>query len=204
GGKPRDGPVGGRPRWRGGLAIVRYAMPLRFIPFLFLPVLVQAAVIRGAVVEHATGKPLARAMVTLMPVPGTSGTTVSQRTDRLGGFVFQNLAGGAYVVTVARPGFAAVEYGQKEWNSAGYPIFLEPAAATFLTMRLRRLGAISGTVLDEEDIGMPDHEVAVYRTTRPPELIGRVKSDDHGVYRMGGLMQGSYLVRTVGKHYDDG
>ena len=108
------------------------------------------------------------------------------------------------MVTFSRPGFAASEYGQKEWKSAGYPIFLEEPAAAFLQMRLRRLGAISGTVLDEEEIGMPDHEVAVYRDKRPPELIGRVKTDDRGVYRMGGLMPGSYLARTVGKHYDEG
>jgi hypothetical protein len=176
----------------------------RFFCLMLAPLLMHAAVIRGSLVEHASGKPLARAMVKVMPIPPTPGTAVSGRTSRLGGFEFHGLAGGAYMVTVARPGFAEAEYGQKEWNSAGYPIFIEPPAAAFLQMRLRRLGAISGTVLDEEDIGLPDHEVAVYRNTRPPELIGRVKTDDRGVYRMGGLMQGSYLVRTVGKHYEEG
>src|SRR5262245_27065664 len=174
------------------------------LPLAVLPGMLHAAVIRGAVIEHVTGKPLARVMVTVVPIAGTLGTTVSRRTDRLGGFEFHSLAGGAYLVTIARPGFAALEYGQKEWNSAGYPIFLEEATATFLQMRLRRLGAVSGTVFDEEDIGLPDHEVAVYRDARPPEFLGRVKTDDRGVYRMGGLMPGSYLVRTVGKHYDEG
>lgn len=171
---------------------------------LLLPVLAQAAVIRGSVVEHTTGKPLSRTTVAVQPIAGTAGNAVSKRTDKLGGFEFQGLAGGAYVVTFSRAGFAQAEYGQKEWNSAGYPIFLEEPAAAFLQVRLRRQGAISGTVLDDEDIGLPDHEVALYRNTRPPEFLTRAKTDDRGVYRFGGLMPGSYLVRTVGKHYDEG
>lgn len=179
-------------------------MMLRVAVALLLPVVVNAAVIRGAVVEHTTGKPLARTNVAVMPIAGTPGDAMSKRTDRLGGFEFQNLSAGWYVVTFTRTGFAAHEYGQKQWNSAGHPIYLEQPAATFLQVRMNRFGAIAGTVLDEEEIGMPDHEVAIYRDTRPPQFLTRVKTDDRGMYRAGGLMPGSYLVRTVGKHYDEG
>jgi hypothetical protein len=164
----------------------------------------EAAVIRGAVVEHMTGKPLMRANVTVLPIPGTPGTAIARRTDRFGGFTFSGLPPGAYVVNVARFGFATTQYGQKEWKSAGQPIVLEESASAFLNIRLRRLGSIIGTVVDEEDVGLPDHEVIAYRDTQPPELVTRAKTDDRGNYRLFGLMPGKYLVRTVGKHYDEG
>jgi hypothetical protein len=164
----------------------------------------EAAVIRGVVVEHMTGKPLMRANVTVLPIPGTPGSILSVRTDRFGGFTFSSLAAGAYAVNVGRFGFATTQYGQKEWKSAGRPIVLEASESAFLNVRLRRLGSITGTVVDEEDVGLPDHEVIVYRDTQPPELVTRARTDDRGNYRLSGLMPGKYLVRSVGKQYDEG
>src|SRR5262245_22631656 len=163
----------------------------------------KAAVIRGSVVEHATGKPLARAVVALQPIAGTPATAATVRTNSIGAFEFPSLPAGAYVVTASRPGFVTLQAGQKDWKSAGFPIMLEDAAVHIVEMRLRRFGAISGMVLDEEEIGLPDHDVVVYRNTRPPRLLTRTRSDERGAYRLGGLMPGSYLVRTAGKQYDD-
>jgi hypothetical protein len=42
-----------------------------------------------------------------------------------------------------------------------------------------------------------------YRNTRPPQLVTRAKTDDRGIFRLGGLLPGSYLVRSVGKQYED-
>jgi hypothetical protein len=39
---------------------------------------------------------------------------------------------------------------------------------------------------------------------RPPVLVARTQTDDRGVYRFLDLEPGSYLVRTVGKEYDEG
>jgi hypothetical protein len=163
-----------------------------------------AAVIRGTVVENLTGKLLARALVTLEALPGTPGGVRSMRATRLGGFEFDNLAAGVYVLKASRRGYIPVEHGQKRWNSAGSPIAIEEAATGYFTLRLPRYSAVSGTVVDENDIGLPGHEVAVYKATQPPEHIRDATTDDRGVYRIGGLHPGKHLVRSVAKQYADG
>jgi protocatechuate 3,4-dioxygenase beta subunit len=173
-----------------------------------LPVLatsaLHAAIIRGMVVEHQSGKPLARALVVVQPVAGTQGPMQAVRTSVYGTFEFAPMPGGAYLVTASRRGFATVEYGQKQWRSAGVPIVLEEAASTALNIRLPRFGAIAGTVLDENSVGLPEHDVVIYRNTRPPQVVARGKTDDRGMYRIWGLEPGTYLVRTVGKQYEEG
>lgn len=164
----------------------------------------QAAVVRGVVVEHQSGRPLARALVVLQPVAGTAGTVQSARTDAYGAFAFQSLPGGAYLVSASRRSFAPMQYGQKRWKASGVPVVLEEAVSTALSIRLQRFGSVAGTVVDENDVGLPEHDVAVYRNSRPPQLISKSKTDDRGMYRIGGLEPGSYLVRTLSKHYEDG
>ncbi|HLK66302.1 MAG TPA: carboxypeptidase-like regulatory domain-containing protein [Bryobacteraceae bacterium] len=164
----------------------------------------EAAVIRGSVVENQTGKPLARALVIVRPVAGTAGSPHSVRTNAYGAFEFPQVAPGVYLVSAQKRAFAPAQYGQKHYKAAGFPIVLDETAAPFLNLRLQRYGAITGTVVDENDVGLPDHDVAAFRNTRPPELAGRARTDDRGVYRIGGLEPGSYIIRTVGKQYDDG
>jgi hypothetical protein len=163
----------------------------------FWPAMLCAAVIRGNVVENQTGKPLGRAVVTLQPVQGTAGGTQAMRTDSYGAFAFSSLGPGAYVVRVSKAGFLPMEYGQKRWNAAGTPIALTADAAAVVTIRLPRYGAITGTVLDENDVGLGRHRVAAYRDSQPPLLVTSAISDDRGVYRLSGLEPGSYLVRTA-------
>ena len=164
----------------------------------------HAALIRGTVVENQTGRPLARALVVVRPVTGTAAEELSARTNVYGAFEFPPVAGGAYLLTASRRAFAPIQYGQKRWNSAGVPVLLEDSAATYLTIRLPRYGAVAGTVVDENEVGLPEHDVVVYTNTRPPKLMARGKTDDRGMYRISGLDPGSYLVRTTAKLYDDG
>jgi len=171
---------------------------------LLAAVALQAAVIRGTVVEHSTGKPLARTQVVLAPVPGTPGPTQSLRTNTWGSFEFTALPAGAYILSASRRGFPPVQYGQKNWRAAGAPIPLAEDQSTFVTVRMPRYGGITGTVVDENDVGMPEHEVVAYRNTRPPRLAGRAVADDRGIFRIPGLDPGRYLVRTVGRQYEDG
>jgi hypothetical protein len=175
------------------------------VPVLILAaVCAQAAVIRGTVVENLTGKPLVRAVVILQPVGGTSGEQRSIRASSLGGFEFDSLAAGSYVLKASRKGFMSAEYGQKRWNSAGMPVVVREGETAFLNLRLPRFSAITGTVVDENNIGLPEHEVAAYRLRTPPELVRTVKANERGEYRIYGLEPGSYVVRSIGKQYDDG
>ena len=164
----------------------------------------QAATIRGTVVEHASGKPLSRTLVVLAPVPGVPGQPQSVRTNTWGTFEFAAVPAGAYLLSASRRGFPPVQYGQKNWRAAGAPILIGEDQATFLTVRMPRYGGISGTIVDENDVGLPEHEVVAYRNTRPPRLAGHAQTDDRGVFRISGLDPGRYLVRTVGRQYEDG
>jgi hypothetical protein len=106
-------------------------------------------------------------------------------------------------VKASRNSFMPAEYGQKRWNSAGVPVVLEDAAPVFLNIRLFRYSAISGTVADENDEGLPGHDVVAYRDSKPPELIAKTTTDERGVYRLHSLPPGTYVVRTTGMQYDD-
>jgi len=163
----------------------------------------HAAVIRGNVVENQTGHSLARASVTLQPV-GSGSETQTVRTNSYGAFEFPALSAGIYVISASRLAFAPVQYGQKRWHSSGLPVAVGDNDSLSLTIRMPRYGAIAGTVLDENDVGLPDHEVAVYTNTRPPKLLARARTDDRGMYRLFGLQPGSYLVRSLSKVHEDG
>lgn len=164
----------------------------------------QAAAIRGTVVENQTGRPLARALVVLEPVSGVAERTASTRTNQFGTFEFSGLPGGAYLMAVSRPGFAPVNYGQKRWRASGIPIVVQAGESKVLNIPLPRFGSIAGTVLDESDVGLPEHDVVAYRVARPLELVARSRSDERGRYRIAGLEPGKYYIRTVARQYEDG
>jgi hypothetical protein len=159
----------------------------------------QGAVIRGSVVENQTGHFLARAAVSLEPVAGSAGPHLSVRSNLSGFFEFANLPAGTYLITAAHRAFAPVQYGQKHWGASGVPIVMAENDSAFLNIRLPRLGSIAGTLLDENDVGLPDHDVAIYTDARPPMLLTRARTDDRGMYRFFGLDPGAYLVRTLTK-----
>ena len=162
-----------------------------------------AAVIRGVVLDHATGRPLARSMVTLRPVDGVGGGPQAVRAERTGQFAFTVIAG-MYLLRATRDGFAPFEYGQKEWKSAGKPMSVEPDGSLYLDIRLRRFAAISGTVLDENEIGIPDQKVIAYAARLPLRIAASAITDDRGIYRIHGLEPGTYYVRVAAKQLEDG
>jgi hypothetical protein len=162
----------------------------------------HGAAIRGTVVESQTGYPIARATVRV-EAAAAGFEPKSVRTNLSGIFEIAALPAGTYRISAAKLAFAPVQYGQKRWFSPGMPISLAEGDTADLTLRMPRYGAISGTVLDENDVGLPENEVAVYTNTRPPRLLARAPTDDRGVYRLAGLRPGSYLIRSLAKVYDD-
>ena len=182
---------------------MRMAAPACLV-ILATAVCLHAGVIRGVVVENFTSKPLARAEVILQPIGGTPGGGATHRADAHGGFVFDSLAEGQYLVKASRYGFMPAEYGQKRWNSAGTPVALEGDGSLFLNIRLLRYSAISGTVVDENEEGLSGHEVVAYRNSKPPEVMAHATADERGVYRLHGLTPGIYVVRTIGDQSNEG
>ncbi len=175
---------------------------LLFAAFWCVPI--DAAVISGVVLDGSTSRPLARALVTLEPVEGVGSKTLSARANRGGQFTFSNVKGGLYLLSASRTGFAPFRYGQKDWKSAGKPMSVEQDGKLFLDIRLHRYGAISGTVLDENEIGIPEQHVVVYRARTPLEVVAGAITDDRGVYRVHGLEPDTYYVRTAAKDLEDG
>jgi len=175
----------------------------RFLLAAFCAIAAHAAVIRGVVLDHATGRPLARSLVTLRPVDGIGGRPQSVRADRAGQFTFQVIAG-MYLLRATRDGFAPFQYGQKEWKSAGRPMSVEQDGSLYLDIRLHRYAAISGTVLDENEIGIPDQKVVAYAAILPLRIAAAATTDDRGIYRIHGLEPGTYYVRSAAKLLEDG
>jgi hypothetical protein len=164
-----------------------------------------AAVIEGVVVEKSTGRPVARARVTLQPLQAPSSSSSSPLfTDSAGRFSLPREAGGAFLLSVEKGGYAPVYYGQRRWNGPGTPIVLEKDSRFAAEVSLSRLGAVTGEIVDENGIGLPDVPVFAYRDTRPPRLAGQGTSDDRGMFRVAGLQPGRYRVRTGPKQLEDG
>lgn len=163
----------------------------------------RAAVIQGTIVENQTGHAVARANVLLEPVPGSAGLRRPVRTNTNGIFQLTAVPAGSYLLTASRVGFATVQYGQKQWKAAGTPITVAENDSVTVALRLPRFGVISGSVLDENDVGLPDYEVIAFRDTRPPQAVARAVSDDWGHFRISGLPPGRYVVRSASKQYDD-
>ena len=164
----------------------------------------RAATIRGVVVEDATGHPLARALIVAHPVAGATAEMRSVRSDSNGRFELAGLPPGAYLLLASRRGFAPVPYGQKQGKGSGVPLEVGETSEASVEIRLPRYGAISGAVLDENDVGLPDCEVVAYRDSHPPTPAAHATTDDRGRYRIWGLEPGTYLVRTAGLQYEDG
>jgi hypothetical protein len=163
----------------------------------------HAAVIRGVVLDQSTSRPLARSMVTVRPVEGVGGKPQSVRANRGGQFYFRVNAG-MYLLSATRDGFAPFQYGQKSWKSAGRPMAVENEGSLYLDIRLRRYAAISGTVLDENEIGIPEQKVIAYPATQPLRIAATAITDDRGIYRIHGLEPGTYHVRAAAKQLEDG
>jgi hypothetical protein len=176
--------------------------PHKLLVLLLAAIGLHAATIRGTVVENQTGHPLARATVSVQPI-GEGSKGQAKQTNPSGIFEFTDLPAGTYRLSATKVEFVPVLYGQKRWYSPGMPIALAADDEASLTIRMPRFGAITGTLLDENDVGLPQHEVAVYTNTRPPQLLARSGTDDRGMYRLFNLGPGSYLVRSLAKTYDD-
>jgi hypothetical protein len=169
----------------------------------FLPLTLPAATIHVAVVENQTGRPMARTVVKLEALAaGVSRKTL--RTDRYGLCSFIELPQGAYLLTASRVGFVPFGYGQRFWDAAPTPVFVEEKSDINLQFRLRRYAAISGFVWDENEIGFPNVPVFAYIASATPKIAGHSITDDTGRFRIGGLPPGKYFVRTDALPLEEG
>lgn len=170
--------------------------------------------ILGRVVDATTRGPVSGALVSLggFPPPTTlpSGANMMfgigqpgqpmALTDGDGRFVFRDLAAGRFSVIVQAPGYLPGAHGSRRPEGAPGTITLGQAESrTDIEIPVWKAGSIAGAVIDE--LGEPVIEVPV-RLLRRSMVRGRPgftamggsQTDDRGMYRVGNLAPGDYVV----------
>jgi len=179
----------------------------RILVLLATAACMQAGTIQGVVLEQASGRPLARTVVRLDPVPQSSGAKappLTIRAGRTGHFVFLSVAPGIYILNATRDGYFRAAYGQRLPIGRGTPIEVTADSTLFTELRLRHKGALTGRVFDENGVGTAGIPVIAYRARLPLRSTGSATSDDRGAFRIHGLEPGKYWVRSGAATMDDG
>lgn len=122
--------------------------------------------------------------------------TLQTRSGRSGQFQFVSVPAGQYRVIATRTGYFPA--------ATARPLRLGGDDAPFVELRARRVGAITGTVLDENGIGIAGASVVAYPATLPLRVAATGKTDDRGIFRIAGLMPGKFWVRTAAHTMEDG
>jgi len=167
----------------------------------------SSASIAGTVVDELTSRPIAGATVR---ANRTGEPTTGQLRERLpdvvtgpdGRFEFRDLRPGGYELEATRAGHSAAAYGRTRRDGDTEVIRLadgQRVAGVVLT--IWRLGAISGTVLDEAGEQAVDVRVRAWQSTfrnGRRQLVGvaAARTDDRGMYRLIGLNPGDYVIGT--------
>jgi len=164
----------------------------------------SAGSVEGQVVSSVDGTPVRRAAVFLTggpihPVPGRPRNTPAQaETDDQGGFVFEPLEAGRYILNLRRDGYVvnddprgglnlSVELGDGQQLSG-------------LKLRMTPQSVIAGKVTDENGDPVVGAEVIVQRAgtangiTVPIMNAAEEKTNDLGEYRIPNLGAGDYIV----------
>lgn len=139
----------------------------RIFVFLAAAAAVHAGMIQGVVLEHSSGRPLARTIVRLDPVPQSGarqGRRLTKRAGRSGHFAFPAVQPGVYLLVAVSDGYFPAAYGQRLPTGRGTPIQITAETDLFAELRLRHKGALTGRVLD----GLGDTDIQVLQRTRRP------------------------------------
>lgn len=150
-------------------------------------------IIVGQVVDAATGKGVSSAVVTL-----AGSRRVMTTTD--GRFAFRNLPAGSHPLTAAKSGYIDGAFGMRRPGGPTLPIVLADAERRGdLTIWLWKLGAITGTIVDEAGEPLIGIQVTAMRRSmaggrRRFVPGGTGTTDDRGIYRIGRLGPGDYVV----------
>jgi protocatechuate 3,4-dioxygenase beta subunit len=175
--------------------------------FVLAAASLSAGVVEGTVQEFASGYPLSRTVVQLVPVPHPDNVNLKVlhlRSASAGQFVFINVPDGYYFLIATRNGYFPGAYGQRRPNGQGTPILITKDTDLFAQLRMHRKGAVTGRVLDENGVGMEGVPVVAYRARLPLRVAGEGVSDDRGVYRIHGLDAGKYWIRSTAHTLEDG
>ena len=160
-----------------------------------------SAVISGRIIAGNTGQPLKRARV--IATARETRRRVVVQTDEAGRYVLRGLADGRYTLTVSKPGFITLSYGQRRPRQPATPV--QVGAGQHLQdvdFKLPAGSVVTGRIADEDGTSLPLATVRLLRYVyqqgqRQLVPVGVDRTDDRGVYRVFGLEPGDYLVSAV-------
>lgn len=153
--------------------------------------------IQGAVVEHASGRPLNKVMVTVIRMP-QGVQQVHRVTSDDGRFVFNNLPAGKYSLWAQARGYAQQSF--REDGQYSTAIVAGPGLdSEHILFPLAAPGSISGNVIDED--GDPVRQAQVWLLRRGVfsgkseiTMQGAKQTDSSGGFEFSHLSPGTYFV----------
>ena len=165
--------------------------------------------IEGQVVNAATGEPVRKVSLVLMPVMSRQGQgqgpggSYSTNTDASGQFSMKDVKPGTYMLMGERTGFVRGSYGARSQMQQGSPLTIASGQVVkAISFRLQPHAVISGRILDED--GEPLANVQVQATSNRyiqgrRQLVpnGAASTNDLGEYRIFGLAPGRYYVSAI-------
>ena len=158
--------------------------------------------ISGRVVDGQTGQALPRAQV-VAAARDTGGRRHAAQTDQSGRYELSNLSPGRFTVTVSKPGYVTLSYGQRRPRQPSTPVRVAAGEhLENLDLALPAGSVITGQVVDENGAALPLATVRVlryvYRQGQQQLFpVGADRTDDRGQYRVFGLEPGAYLVSAA-------
>jgi hypothetical protein len=139
-------------------------------------------------------------------VPSPTGGGMATLTNTDGHFVFWNLPKGSYSLTALASGYVPGAFGRRRPGGPAQSIEVTDGEKnTSITIELWKYAAISGTVTDETGAPVVGIQVWALRRVfnaghptwqRPasPSRDGFAVTDDRGMYRLGVLLPGDYVL----------
>lgn len=154
-----------------------------------------AAEISGRAIDAQTSEPIAHAHLTVhVNAPGNQYADLVLLTDSAGAFAASNLPEGTAQISGEKAGYVPASLSR-------VPLSDKPAQPP-LVMRLTRQAVIEGTVVDENNVGLPSTLVQLfqYRALNGwRRLMGGASdhTDETGEFRISGLSPGRYYLGTT-------
>jgi len=158
--------------------------------------------ISGVVVDaDPQPQPVRRAILTLTGAEIARGRTTISDDD--GRFSFEQLPAGRFMLSATKAAYVAGAYGATHPGRAGVPLQVAAGATVNdLRITLARGSAIAGALRDPAGEPAAGVQVAAFRVPPPGAvqtlvITALALTDDRGVYRLYGLLPGTYVVASA-------
>ena len=162
----------------------------------------KPGLIQGTVADAINGQPLANASITLSPVRNTNESNVpmAATSDPNGQFELEEVPPGEYTLIARKPGFIDRLYGARVRSNHGIPIAIRAGEVVKgIAVNMLRGAVIAGTVVNDDGEPFANVSVRALQYKYSPQgkrltVVDTTLTNDHGEYRIHGLMPGSYYV----------